>query len=56
MPQNQDFDTDTRQTIARELREMADAKAPKYTRFTYVSFWIKDVWRMAAELLEKKGG
>ncbi len=54
MPQDEDFDTDVRQIIARELREMAEAKPPKYTRFTYVSFWVKDIWRMAAELLERK--
>jgi len=37
--------------IARELRLMADA-APPYTRFTYISPLIKNIWRAAANILE----
>lgn len=38
--------------IALELRRMADAD-PSYRCFTYASPMIKNVWRAAADLLEK---
>lgn len=37
--------------VARELRRMADAEPP-YTRFTYMSPMVKNVWRAAADILE----
>lgn len=38
--------------IAQELRQMADAEPP-YTRFTYMSPMVKNVWRAAADFLEQ---
>lgn len=38
--------------IAYELRRMANAEQP-YTRFSYMSPAIKNVWMAAAEILEK---
>lgn len=38
--------------IAHELRLMANAEPP-YTRFTYMSPMVKNVWRAAAEILEQ---
>lgn len=37
--------------VALELRRMAKGEEP-YRRFTYTSYWIKNVWRAAADLLD----
>lgn len=41
----------TRETVARELRLMADARPP-YRRFTYLSADIKSLWHAAADLID----
>lgn len=38
--------------LVQELRRMAAAEGG-YTRFTYMSPWIKNIWVNAAALLEK---
>lgn len=42
---------DTPAVIAAELRLMA-AGEDRYSRFTYMSPWIKNIWSAAADIIE----
>lgn len=42
-----------RSVVVTHLRRMADDADP-YRRFTYLSPWIKNIWRAAAGLLDKQ--
>jgi hypothetical protein len=41
----------TPEIIAAELRLMASGE-DRYTRFTYMSPWIKNIWNAAADIIE----
>ncbi len=44
---------DTPAVIAAELRLMA-AGEDRYSRFTYMSPWIKNIWNAAADIIEEQ--